>query len=281
MFNSRQIKDIIRKNGLSINKKMGQNFLVVESVRDEIIGYCDISNEDSILEIGPGLGVLTEAIYPLCKELIIVEKDKGFSVLLKDVFKDCKNIEIINADILKIDISRLYERVKKKIRVIGNLPYYITSPILFYLLENKNYLDSIYVTIQKEVAQRIVAAPGIKDYGILSCQMQYHFTPKVLMHIPKGCFFPLPEVDSALIELAIPKSPTVEVEDESLFFSIIRAAFNQRRKTLFNALSQSPFIKIDKFRLKKAFESAGITFNIRGETLSLQDFSRLASLLKD
>jgi 16S rRNA (adenine1518-N6/adenine1519-N6)-dimethyltransferase len=274
MLNARQVKDILRENNLSINKKLGQNFLINEQLRDRIIDFCNIKNDDIILEIGPGLGALTEKIAQICEKVVGIEKDKGLAEYLKDRF------EIIDQDILAYDFTKLSKEYNKNIKVIGNLPYYITSPIIFYLLDNKEYIDSIYITVQKEVADRIVAIPGSKDYGILSCSIQYHTKPTVKIRIPKSSFFPQPDVDSAFLELKILKEPSVKVTDERLFFNIIRSAFNQRRKTLFNAISNSPLLRIDKYKIKDALAKSGLDTSIRGERLSLTDFAGLTDALK-
>ncbi|MFC1807910.1 ribosomal RNA small subunit methyltransferase A [Candidatus Omnitrophota bacterium] len=308
MLNSRQIKQIIQDNSLYINKRFGQNFLINEKISDKLIASCDIREDDVILEIGPGLGALTEAILPLCKRVIAIDKDRGLSGILTKTFSSCNNLEVINKDILKVDIPSIchsesqqwrsdrgrnvrgsaeptgfgqsqQECRKNKLKIIGNLPYYITSPIIFHLLEHKRYIDSIYITIQKEVAKRIVAQPGCKDYGVLTCGVGYHCKPEILMNIPKSSFYPQPKVDSSFLKLDILKEPSVNVEDEELLFKIIRSAFNQRRKTLFNALLNSAYLQISKETLTQAFSKTGLDPKIRGETLSLQDFAKFSSAI--
>ncbi|MFH1479376.1 MAG: 16S rRNA (adenine(1518)-N(6)/adenine(1519)-N(6))-dimethyltransferase RsmA, partial [Candidatus Omnitrophota bacterium] len=246
---------------------------------DAITMFCGIEKDDIILEIGPGLGALTEDIMPLCSKLIAVEKDRGLSACLKNIFHDNKKLDIINKDILEYSIASLYRKHKKKIKVIGNLPFYITSPIIFHLLEYKKYIESIIITVQKEVAKRIISGPGSKDYGLLSCSVQYHTMPSIKMYMSKTYFFPVPEVDASLLELKIRKEPAVSVKDEKLFMGIIRSAFNQRRKTLYNALSKSVFVKIERLLLKEAFTKTGLDLRIRGEDLSLQQFALLSEEL--
>lgn len=279
MFSAYQIREIIKKNNLQIHKRLGQNFLIDRNVRDKIIAACAIKKEDLVLEIGPGLGALTESILPLSKRLIAIEKDKGLSFFLESNLADYGNLEIISEDILRYDIAALYKRRNSKIKVIGNLPFYITSPIIFHLLQNKRYIDSIFIGVQKEVAERIAATPGNKDYGLLSCSVQYHCQPVIKARISKGCFFPRPKVEASLVKMSIPEETAVKVKDEQLFFKVIRSAFNLRRKTLFNALIQSPILKIDKELAKRSFESLGLDLKIRGEALSLEEFARLSDSL--
>lgn len=279
MFSVNQIKQIIKQNNLRIHKGLGQNFLIDRNVRDKIIAACAIKKEDAVLEIGPGLGALTESILPLSKNLIVVEKDKGLASFLEVNLGSHQNLEVVCADILKYALAVLYEKYKRKIKVIGNLPFYITSPIIFYLLQYKRHIDSIFISVQKEVADRITATPGDKDYGLSSCSVQYHCQPATAMRIPKACFFPRPKVEASLVKMSIPEEPEVKVKDEELFFKVIRSAFNLRRKTLFNALTQSPMFKIDKELAKSAFEDLGLDFKIRGEVLSLEEFARLSDSL--
>lgn len=279
MFSTRQIREIIRENNLSIHKYLGQNFLVDKRIRDRIVAVCGLKKEDVVLEIGPGLGALTESILALCKRLIAVEKDKGLSIFLISLLGGSKNLDIVNKDILRYDLTLPYKKQKKKIRVIGNLPFYITSPIIFYLLKYKKYIDSAFITVQKEVAERIVATPGGKDYGLLSCSVQYHCQPEIVMRISKAAFFPRPEVDASLLKLHILKEPCVKVKNEQLFFNIIKAAFCYRRKTLLNAIAQSPTLRINKDKLKNTFDKLGFDSNLRGERLGLQKFALLTEEL--
>lgn len=279
MFSTRQIREIIRENNLRIHKYLGQNFLIDKNIRDRIVAACGLKREDVVLEIGPGLGALTEGILALCKRLIAVEKDRGLSIFLERFLGDSKNLDVVNKDILTYDIVSLCKRQEKKIKVIGNLPFYITSPIIFYLLQNKKYIDSVHITVQREVAERMVSKPGSKDYGLLSCSVQYHSQPEIVMRIPRTVFFPRPEVNASLLKLSIRKEPAVKVKNEQLLFDIIKAAFNQRRKTLLNALSNSSTLRINKDSLKNTFEKSGFDSKTRGERLSLQEFALLTEKL--
>ena len=239
-----------------------------------------------MLEIGPGLGVLTEPLSLICKRLIAVEFDKGLCAILDRKFADSRNVEIVCADILNyelsLDVLGTHRRGipsecegRTKFKVIGNLPYYITSPIIVYLINNRKYIDSAFVTVQREVAERLISPPGRKSYGSLSCFVQFYCKPEIMANIPKGAFYPQPAVESALVSLKFLKSPPVEVADEKLFFKIIKAAFNKRRKTILNALSLSGELKLDKEKIAKALLSLAIEPNRRGETLSLKEFARL------
>jgi len=275
MYNSRQIKELISKNSLCINKRFGQNFLIDKGKRDRMISLCDMRSTDLVLEIGPGLGALTESILPECSKLIAIERDRGLAGILKSLYREDKRLEILNLDILKYPIPSL----SGKIKVIGNLPYYITSPIIFHLLKNRDSIDSIFITVQKDVAERILSAPGSKNYGLLSLSVQYYCQPLKLCAIPKGCFFPVPSVDSIFLSLVIRKKPLVNVRDEKLFFMIMKAGFNQRRKTFFNALCKSSIISIDSHLLKEAFDISRLDSNVRAEDLSLEKFACLSETL--
>jgi 16S rRNA (adenine1518-N6/adenine1519-N6)-dimethyltransferase len=275
LLSAAEIKKILKQNGLSVNKAMGQNFLVSKSKRGKIIELCDIKRHETILEIGPGLGALTEAIQPLCQKLIVVEKDKGLSALLKNVLKDSGSLEIINSDILKYSIPAF----NNKLKVIGNLPYYITSPVIFHLISQKGRIDSIFITVQKEVAKRITAKPGCKDYGILSLSVSYHCQADILLGIDKTCFFPQPKVGSSFIRLIMREKSLVKVKDEEYLFSVIKAGFNQRRKTLLNALSNSKKLCLNKNILTDAFNKLGFDTRIRAEQLSLKEFALLSDSL--
>jgi len=275
LLSASEIKRIVKENGLYVNKAMGQNFLILQSKRDRLVGLCDIKTHETVLEIGPGLGALTEGIQPVCRKLIAVEKDRGFSVLLKDFFKGKDNIEIINSDILKYSIPCL----KNKIKIIGNLPYYITSPIIFHLIAQKALIDSIFITVQKEVAERITAKPGSKDYGILSLGVSYHCQADILCRIGKTGFFPQPAVDSSFIRLNIREKPLVDVKDEDHLFRVIKAGFNQRRKTLFNALYNAKTLNLDKSVLTDAFNRLNLDLRVRAEQLGLNEFASLSDLL--
>jgi len=275
VYTPSQIKEIIKDSKLFINKKLGQNFLVDKNKRDQIIRLSDISREDIVLEVGPGLGALTESIQPQVKKFLAIEKDRGLASLLSK-----KNFNIVNEDILKYDLSNFLKRCREKIKVIGNLPYYITSPIIFCLIEHREKIESIFITVQKEVAERIIAGPGSKNYGILSLSIQYYSNPKILLSLPKSAFFPRPDVDSVFMSLEMLKKPKVDVKNEETFFKIIKASFGKRRKTLLNSLSTVKELGIKKEALKEALLSLGFDEKIRGEALSLNDFAKLTSYLK-
>lgn len=274
MLNSAEIKKIFHDKRLFINKRLGQNFLIDKNKRDAIIGLCDIKETDFILEIGPGLGALTEAIQPACRQLIAIEKDRGLACILKEFFSEKKNTEILNTDILDYQIPQ-----KIKMKVIGNLPYYITSPVIFHIISQKALIDSVFITVQKDVAKRITAKPGGKDYGVLSLSVQYHCHAEILLNMTGAAFYPAPAVDSSFLRLSVREEPFVKVKDEGFFFSIIKSGFNQRRKTLFNALCNSKIHNIGKEKLECAFHSAGINQKIRAECMGLQEFASLSSVL--
>lgn len=296
MYSPSQIKKIITDNKFIIKRSFGQNFLVNKVFRDRIISACHFDKTDDVVEIGAGLGALTEAVLPEVKNLTAVEKDKGLAAFLKKKFEVYKNLSVINDDILNYDIAslrgscyplsfsspiQLFEdklqlESRNSLKIIGNLPYYITSPIIFHLLSFKTYIDSIYITVQKEVAQRAAASPGTKNYGLLSCSVQYHADVSLEFKIPKSVFYPVPKVDSAFLKLNILKVPCVKVRDEELLFKIIRAAFQFRRKKLLNAMLQSADLSAKRDKLEAIFEKLSLDKNTRGETLSLAQFAALA-----
>lgn len=251
-------------------KSLGQHFLVDQNILSRIISSCRLQKDESVLEIGPGLGQLTKVIVKETKEVLAIELDKN---LCEDLERNLKfpNLTISCQDILDFD----FKNIRGKVKVIGNLPYYISTPIISHLLGHKAKISSIYISLQKELSERVVARPGGKEYGAFSCFTQYHTLPKILFKINKGCFKPQPKVDSCFLELRIRERPAVEVKDEELFFKVIRQAFNQRRKIIGNALS-GLFPKVD---LIPILEKARIDPQIRPERLSLEDFARLANLL--
>ncbi len=252
-------------------KSLGQNFLVDNNIKQKIITACQLKPSDTVLEIGPGTGELTRLISPRVKQLYAFEIDSRLYPQLKKEFSDCSNTEIINKDILKV---KLEEYIKDRIKVIGNIPYYISTPIIEKFLSYKQNVDTIFLTVQKEFAERVAASPGSKKYGALSCFIQYHARPQLVFKISSGCFFPRPKVDSYFLELKILATPSVEVNDEEAFFHIIRTAFNQRRKTLKNSLKNT----IPKEKMELFFTRFTINPNIRPEDLSLQDFAKLANV---
>lgn len=250
-------------------KSLGQNFLIDGNIRRKIIDSCQISKKDNIVEIGPGTGLLTKGLVLLAKSVIAVEKDSKLCEQLSNLLKDYNNLKIINADFLKYKIKG------KNIKVVGNIPYYITSPIIEHLVNQKYKIDSIYITIQKEVAERIVAKPGGKDYGSFSIFVQYHFMPQIKFIIKKTCFSPQPKVDSAFLELKVRKDPAVRVKSEELFFKIIRAAFSQRRKMISNTLKTF----LDTHQINNLKGEIGTMLTYRPECLSMQDFAKIADFV--
>lgn len=273
--------EIIKKYDFAFQKKFGQNFLIDSHVLNKIITSSNITKEDVVIEIGPGIGSLTQQLAENAKQVIAVEIDKKLIPILEDTLSDYNNITIINEDILKVDIVKLVEEKNdnKPIKVVANLPYYITTPIIMGLFESNVPVDSITVMVQKEVADRMKAKPGTKDYGALSLAVGYYSEPYIVANVPPNCFMPRPKIGSAVIKLTKHKQPPVAVEDAKLLFKIIRASFNQRRKTLINGLYNNLDGMFDKDQLKQAIENIGLKLNVRGETLSLEEFSNLANEL--
>ncbi|GMQ61277.1 16S rRNA (adenine(1518)-N(6)/adenine(1519)-N(6))-dimethyltransferase RsmA [Vallitalea maricola] len=273
--------EIIKKYDFAFQKKFGQNFLIDSHVLNKIITSSNINKEDVVIEIGPGIGSLTQQLAENAKQVIAVEIDKKLIPILEDTLSDYNNITIINEDILKVDIVKLVEEKNdnKPIKVVANLPYYITTPIIMGLFESNVPVDSITVMVQKEVADRMKAKPGTKDYGALSLAVGYYSEPYIVANVPPNCFMPRPKIGSAVIKLTKHKQPPVDVVDAKLLFKIIRASFNQRRKTLINGLYNNLDGMFDKDQLKQAIENIGLKLNVRGETLSLEEFSNLANEL--
>lgn len=267
-------KAIIQKYDFAFKKNFGQNFLIDEHVLNKIISSADITKEDTVLEIGPGIGTLTQALAKSAGKVIAVEIDKTLVPILKEVLSDFDNIEIINNDILKTDIRALAGDTRLKL--VANLPYYITTPIIMGILEQRLPVESITVMIQKEVALRMQAQPSSKDYGALSLAVQYYCEPYLVANVPQNCFMPRPNVDSAVIRLTPYEKPPVETADEELMFKLIKAAFSQRRKTLVNCLFNSKDFNFDKAQLGEILKANGFDERVRGESLSLEDFANLA-----
>ncbi len=272
---------VLQKYQFNFQKKFGQNFLIDTHVLDKIIAAADITEEDFVLEIGPGIGTMTQYLCENAKEVTAVEIDKKLIPILEDTLGSYDNVTVINEDILKVDIGKLAEEKNggKPIKVVANLPYYITTPIIMGLFESHVPIDSITVMVQKEVADRMQVGPGTKDYGALSLAVQYYAKPEIVANVPPNCFMPRPKVGSAVIRLTRHEKTPVEVEDEKLMFRIIRASFNQRRKTLVNGLNNAPDIPVSKENIAKAIQELGVSESIRGEALTLEQFAKLSNLM--
>ncbi|MEQ2610778.1 16S rRNA (adenine(1518)-N(6)/adenine(1519)-N(6))-dimethyltransferase RsmA [Eubacterium ventriosum] len=272
-------KEIINKYSFAFQKKFGQNFLIDSNVLESIIRGAEITKDDFVLEIGPGIGTMTQYLCEAARQVVAVEIDKMLIPILEDTLSEYDNVEVINQDVLKVDIKSLAEEKNngKPIKVVANLPYYITTPIIMGLFESGVPIDSITIMVQKEVADRMQTGPGSKDYGALSLAVQFYATAKVILNVSATCFMPRPNVDSAVIKLTRHKEPTVNVADEKLMFKIIRASFNQRRKTLVNGLKNSPELSFSKEQIVKAIEKIGKPETIRGEALTLEEFAELAN----
>ena len=273
--------EILQKYRFNFQKKFGQNFLIDTHVLDKIIRAADITKDDFVLEIGPGIGTMTQYLACAAREVTAVEIDKALIPILEDTLSDYDNVTVINEDILKVDIAALAEEKNggKPIKVVANLPYYITTPIIMGLFENHVPLESITVMVQKEVADRMQVGPGTKDYGALSLAVQYYAEPYIIANVPPNCFMPRPKVGSAVIRLTRHKETPVQVEDEKLMFRIIRASFNQRRKTLVNGLKNSGELSLSKEIIEESIEELGVPLTIRGEALSLEQFAMLSNIL--
>lgn len=270
--------EILQKYDFSFQKKFGQNFLIDTHVLDKIISSAEITKDDFVLEIGPGIGTMTQYLACAARQVVAVEIDKALIPILEDTLQPYDNVTVINDDVLKVDILELAREYNdnKPIKVVANLPYYITTPIIMGLFESHVPIDSITVMVQKEVADRMQVGPGTKDYGALSLAVQYYAEPYIVANVPPNCFMPRPKVGSAVIRLTRHKEPPVQVENEKLMFQIIRASFNQRRKTLANGLNNSPEIHLPKEVITTAIESLGKGSSVRGEALTLQEFAVLS-----
>ena len=272
---------VLQRYGFNFQKKYGQNFLIDTHVLDKIIGAAQIGPDDFVLEIGPGIGTMTQYLAEAAREVIAVEIDTKLIPILQDTLKEYDNVTVLNEDILKVDIRKIAEEKNggKPIKVVANLPYYITTPIIMGLFESEVPLDSITVMVQKEVADRMQVGPGTKDYGALSLAVQYYAEPYIVANVPPNCFIPRPAVGSAVIRLTRYQEKPVKVNDASIMFKIIRASFNQRRKTLQNGLYNSSELRIPKEKTVAALEEMGLTPTIRGEKLSLEEFALLSDIL--
>lgn len=276
--NPKRTIEVLQKYDFVFQKKYGQNFLIDTHVLDKIINAAQITKEDFVLEIGPGIGTMTQYLASRAREVFAVEIDKALIPILEDTLSEYENVTILNEDILKVDIRKLAEEHNqgRPIKVVANLPYYITTPIIMGLFEEHVPVESITVMVQKEVADRMQTGPGSKDYGALSLAVQYYASPYIVANVPPNCFMPRPKVGSAVIRLSRHEKPPVEVKDSGLMFRIIRASFNQRRKTLANGLNNSPEIHLPKEVITTAIESLGKGPSVRGEALTLQEFAVLS-----
>ena len=275
--------EILQKYNFNFQKKFGQNFLIDEHVLDKIIRAAEITKDDYVLEIGPGIGTMTQYLACAAREVTAVEIDRALIPILEDTLKEYDNVSIINEDILKVDIAALAKEKNggRPIKVVANLPYYITTPIIMGLFESHVPLESITVMVQKEVADRMQVGPGTKDYGALSLAVQYYAEPYIVANVPPNCFMPRPAVGSAVIRLTRHQKPPVEVRDEKLMFRLIRASFNQRRKTLANGLKNSGELNLSKEVITAAIEKLGKGSSVRGEALDLEEFARLTNIIKE
>lgn len=279
--NPKNTIEIIQKYEFMFQKKFGQNFLIDTHVLEKIIEAAGVTENDCVLEIGPGIGTMTQYLAERAGQVVAVEIDRNLIPILKETLAGYSNVEVINEDILKVDIKQIAERYNggRPIKVVANLPYYITTPIIMGLFEGEIPMDSITVMVQKEVADRMKEGPGSKDYGALSLAVQYYAEPEIVANVPPNCFIPRPRVGSAVIRLTRHREPPVKAEDPKLMFRIIRASFNQRRKTLQNGLSNSPELSFTKEQVAEAIATMGLSPAVRGEALTLEQFAELSNLL--
>ena len=275
--------DILKKYDFHFQKKFGQNFLIDTHVLEKIIDSAGVTKDDFVLEIGPGIGTMTQYLCERAREVMAVEIDDKLIPILADTLSAYDNVTVVNEDILKLDIDQIAREHNdgKPIKVVANLPYYITTPIIMGLFESQVPIDSITVMVQKEVADRMKVGPGTKDYGALSLAVQYYAEPYIVANVPPNCFMPRPKVGSAVIRLTRHEKPPVEVADEKLMFRLIRASFNQRRKTLANGLNNSPELSYSKEEIQQTIEKCGFKAGIRGEALTLEDFAKLANVFSE
>lgn len=282
LSNPKETIQVLQKYEFQFKKKFGQNFLIDPHVLDKIVDAAQITKEDFVLEIGPGIGTLTQYLCEHAKQVLAVEIDAKLIPILKETLAPYDNVEVLHGDILKQDIQQIADTYNegKPIKVVANLPYYITTPIIMELFESHVPLANVTVMVQKEVADRMKAEPGTKDYGALSLAVQYYANPYIAAFVPPNCFMPRPNVGSAVIRLDCLSRVPVEVHDEKLMFRLIRASFNQRRKTLQNGIANSPELDYTKEEAAKAIEQAGFDVRIRGEKLGLSEFAKLADELE-
>lgn len=271
---------VLQKYNFIFQKKFGQNFLIDTHVLEKIVDAAQITDEDCVLEIGPGIGTMTQYLAESAREVVAVEIDRALIPILQDTLSAYDNVTVLNADIMKVDVGQIVRdrNQGKPIKVVANLPYYITTPIVMSLLENHVPLQSITIMVQREVADRMQVGPGTKDYGALSLAVQYYARPEIVAHVPSNCFMPRPNVDSAVVRLTRYQESPVEVQDEKYLFALIRASFNQRRKTLANGLANG--VGIPREQVTAALEEMGLSATTRGEALTLEQFALLSNLLK-
>ena len=281
--NPKNTIEVIQKYDFDFQKKFGQNFLIDERVLEKIISAAEVNKDDFVLEIGPGIGTMTQYLAENAREVMAVEIDKNLIPILSDTLSAYDNVSILNADILKVDIAKIVEEKNggKPVKVVANLPYYITTPIIMGLFESHVPIDSITIMVQKEVADRMQEGPGSKEYGALSLAVQYYAKPEIVVNVPPSCFMPQPKVGSAVIRLTRHSEPPVTVKSEKLLFQVIRASFNQRRKTLANGLANYGAFGLPKEELQACIEELGVPVNIRGEALSLGQFAQLSNIIYD
>ena len=281
LSNPQKTIETIKKYEFAFQKKFGQNFLIDGHVLDKIIAAAEVTKEDCVVEIGPGIGTLTQYLAEAARNVIAIEIDKMLIPILQETLADYDNVTVIHQDVLKTDLRELVREHNegRPVKVVANLPYYITTPIIMNLFESRLPVSSVTVMVQKEVAQRMQAGPGTKDYGALSLAVQYFAVPYIAANVPPNCFMPRPRVGSAVIRLTRHEKPPVEVADEQAMFQIIRASFNQRRKTLVNSLHNSPQISKTKEEILRALEQMGLSQTVRGEALTLEQFAALTDLL--
>ena len=274
---------VLQKYQFNFQKKFGQNFLIDTGILEEIIEAAQITKDDFVLEIGPGIGTMTQYLCEAARAVVAVEIDTNLIPILKDTLAEYNNVDVLNEDILKVNISKLAEEKNngKPIKVVANLPYYITTPIIMGLFESHVPIDSITIMVQKEVADRMQEGPGSKEYGALSLAVQYYAKPEIVVNVPPSCFMPQPKVGSAVIRLTSHSEPPVTVKSEKLLFQVIRASFNQRRKTLANGLANYGAFGLPKEELQACIEELGVPVNIRGEALSLEQFAQLSNIIYD
>ena len=280
--NPKNTIEVLQKYNFNFQKKFGQNFLIDTRILEGIIQAAHVTKEDFVLEIGPGIGTMTQYLCEHAREVVAVEIDQNLIPILKDTLSEYDNVEVINDDILKVDINQLARERNggKPIKVVANLPYYITTPIIMGLFESHVPIDSITIMVQKEVADRMQVGPGTKDYGALSLAVQYYARPEIVLSVPPSCFMPQPKVGSAVIRLTRHEVPPVDVKNEKLMFALIRASFNQRRKTLANGLNNFPQISLSKEQIQECIVELGVPVTVRGGALSLEQFATLSNIIE-